>query len=399
MRSLAAAVAVACSAAVAVGLRVQQSKNNNPASQVHLALGRNASSAVVTWSTPLDGAPSVVQLVRCDNSTMWGDNENGGRRREDGAEDDDDALSGLSPPPVEVQGYARKFVDNGTLHNTQFVHRVTLTDLAPGARYCYRVADNSTQSSSSSSSGDRWGQLHSFRTFPAFSAEEWTSPSVTVFGDFGLENPRSLPWLQRDVAAGRSDLVVHNGDFAYDLCVVGFLMKRLVECTAAWCYGWRADGGGGGGGGAGGGGGGGGGAGGGGGGGDSPAPVPVALMLVDALGRSPHVVSIPSVPVLGATTTTARYRTHTHTCTCTHARLRPPTTRHYAPHRRYQNNGTWGDQWLESVTPVAATQYYMTSIGNHEPIYDSLHYRARFSMPGHDDPERLANGTENLWYR
>ena len=64
----------------------------------------------------------------------------------------------------------------------------------------------------------------------------------------------------------------------------------------------------------------------------------------------------------------------------------------------YKLNATWGDMWLDSVEPIASTQYYMTSIGNHEPIYDALNYRSRFSMPGHDDPDRLAASTENLWY-
>ena len=169
---------------------------HNPASQVHLSLGKNASEAVVTWSTPLEGASSAVQFSLCNNATA-----------------SDDAVALLHKwmtPPQEVQGYVRKFVDNGTLHHTQFIHRATLKPLEPASRYCYRVADNATLFGGA---GDGWSRLHTFRTFRGFSAE-WDSPRITVLGDFGLWNARSLPSLEKDVRAERSDLLVHNGDLA-----------------------------------------------------------------------------------------------------------------------------------------------------------------------------------------
>ena len=54
-------------------------------------------------------------------------------------------------------------------------------------------------------------------------------------------------------------------------------------------------------------------------------------------------------------------------------------------------NASRGDRWLNQMQPVAASQPYMVSQGNHESIYDGLGYSKRFTMPMH-------NQTSNLWY-
>ena len=47
--------------------------------------------------------------------------------------------------------------------------------------------------------------------------DETFSPTFAVYGDFGLQNARSLPYLKKDVAEGRIDGILHCGDIAYNL--------------------------------------------------------------------------------------------------------------------------------------------------------------------------------------
>jgi hypothetical protein len=93
-------------------------------------------------------------------------------------------------------------VDNGSLHHTLFIHRVTLKDLLPGIKYAYRVRN-----------GTDWGRPYGFKSLRTDS--EW-GPRFTVFGDMGLENAESLPNLMLEADIGVSDIYVHIGDFAYD---------------------------------------------------------------------------------------------------------------------------------------------------------------------------------------
>eukprot|EP00615_Pteridomonas_danica_P008672 CAMPEP_0114332848 /NCGR_PEP_ID=MMETSP0101-20121206/3369_1 /TAXON_ID=38822 ORGANISM="Pteridomonas danica, Strain PT" /NCGR_SAMPLE_ID=MMETSP0101 /ASSEMBLY_ACC=CAM_ASM_000211 /LENGTH=401 /DNA_ID=CAMNT_0001463685 /DNA_START=21 /DNA_END=1226 /DNA_ORIENTATION=- len=94
-----------------------------------------------------------------------------------------------------------KFVDNGTLHHTQYIHRATLVNLLPDHEYCYRIQSNPSSSQ------------YSFMTMPS----NLTNPSITVYGDLGLQNARSVPLLTSETESRRSHAIVHNGDFAYDM--------------------------------------------------------------------------------------------------------------------------------------------------------------------------------------
>ncbi len=69
-----------------------------------------------------------------------------------------------------------------------------------------------------------WSDLFWFRTFPSFdglaspssSSSSWKA-TFAVYGDLGNANAQSLPRLQRETQEGMYDLVMHVGDFAYDL--------------------------------------------------------------------------------------------------------------------------------------------------------------------------------------
>ena len=60
-----------------------------------------------------------------------------------------------------------------------------------------------------------WSDIFWFNTYPA-PLEKW-SPSFAVYGDMGNKNAVSLPALQRDTQSGMYDMILHVGDFAYDM--------------------------------------------------------------------------------------------------------------------------------------------------------------------------------------
>ena len=69
-----------------------------------------------------------------------------------------------------------------------------------------------------------WSDIFWFNTYPEPS-EKW-SPSFAVYGDMGNKNAVSLPALQRDTQSGMYDMILHVGDFAYDMNNVS---KRLAS--------------------------------------------------------------------------------------------------------------------------------------------------------------------------
>ena len=58
-----------------------------------------------------------------------------------------------------------------------------------------------------------WSDVFWFKTFPSGT---W-SPRLAVYGDMGNINAVSLPRLQRETQSGMYDMILHIGDFAYDM--------------------------------------------------------------------------------------------------------------------------------------------------------------------------------------
>ena len=54
-------------------------------------------------------------------------------------------------------------------------------------------------------------------TLRTLGSDESFSPTFAVYGDFGLENARSLPYLWKEVSEWQISAVLHCGDIAYDL--------------------------------------------------------------------------------------------------------------------------------------------------------------------------------------
>lgn len=123
-----------------------------------------------------------------------------------------------------ANGSYTKFTDDGPKKRSQYIHRVTLTNLTENTRYIYHC-------------GSRlgWSAEFWFNTLP--SGSDW-SPSLAIFGDMGNENAQSLAYLQEDAQRKLYDTILHVGDFAYDMhssdALVGDQFMRQVEPLAAY---------------------------------------------------------------------------------------------------------------------------------------------------------------------
>ena len=61
-----------------------------------------------------------------------------------------------------------------------------------------------------------WSNVFWFRAYPRADDVTW-SPRLAVFGDLGNIDPQALPRLQEEAQSDLYDMVLHIGDFAYDM--------------------------------------------------------------------------------------------------------------------------------------------------------------------------------------
>ncbi|KAJ2937495.1 hypothetical protein O0L34_g17538 [Tuta absoluta] len=141
--------------------------------QIHLAFGENLNDIVVMWST-LDKKEvgSVVHF-------------------------------GIGALDQTAEGECWLFVDDGPKKRSQWMHKVELTNLLPDTTYVYKVGCDYA-----------WSDQLVFKTPPA--GEDWVV-SAAIYGDLGLMNAHSLPYLREEAECGLYDFIIHVGDFAYDL--------------------------------------------------------------------------------------------------------------------------------------------------------------------------------------
>ncbi|KAK5604223.1 Acid phosphatase type 7 [Crenichthys baileyi] len=142
--------------------------------QVHLSYAGVPGSMVVTWTT----------FNKTESKVEYG--FEGGRLFE-----------------MSAKGDATVFVDSGEEKRKMFIHRVTLTGLKPAATYVYHCG-----------SDEGWSDIFSFT---ALNSSSSFSPRFALYGDLGNENPQSLARLQKETQQGMYDVVLHIGDFAYDM--------------------------------------------------------------------------------------------------------------------------------------------------------------------------------------
>ncbi|KAM6961305.1 acid phosphatase type 7 [Aplochiton taeniatus] len=163
--------------------------------QVHLSYPGVAGSMEVTWTT-FSETDSLVEY------SVWGSQ-----------------FFELS-----AKGSATLFVDGGKEKRKMFIHRVTLTGLKPASTYVYHCGSEAG-----------WSDVFFFKALedsPRF------SPRMALYGDMGNENPQSLARLQKETQQGMYDVILHIGDFAYDMDEdngrIGDEFMRQIQSIAAY---------------------------------------------------------------------------------------------------------------------------------------------------------------------
>ncbi|CAG2120724.1 unnamed protein product, partial [Medioppia subpectinata] len=164
--------------------------------QIHLAYGVGPTEMVVTWVT-MDSTPETTVEF------------------------------GQSPTGLNTitQGYATRFTDGGSEKRVMYIHRVVLKGLKPDEQYFYHCGSDS----------GGWSSVYWFKAMKE--GNTW-SPHLALIGDLGNVNGVSLPFLQKAVAKGKYDAVLHIGDFAYDMdsdnARVGDEFMRQMEPITAY---------------------------------------------------------------------------------------------------------------------------------------------------------------------
>lgn len=182
--------------------------------QIHLSLGANHTEIWVTWSTmkPPNGGS---RLVYCDLTTDPGcDVEtvfHGKLSEREVAEQDEKWIRATRVSKRILYTYRAKF-----------------QDITPGNHYIYRAESKHNQQTLSS---------RTYHYQPRNFDDYRTTFKLALYGDLGLVNGQSIPRLTQDVDDSLYDLIIHNGDFAYDLNThhgrYGDEFMRKIEPIAA----------------------------------------------------------------------------------------------------------------------------------------------------------------------
>ncbi|CAD5221007.1 unnamed protein product [Bursaphelenchus okinawaensis] len=111
----------------------------------------------------------------------------------------------------------------GFIKLSRYIHRATIGELESGKEYVYYV-------------GSRHGWSNEF-TFQALTERPEGGYKFAVYGDMGAVNSRSLGELQNQVREDNIDMILHVGDFAYNLDLldgrVGDQFFNKIESVAA----------------------------------------------------------------------------------------------------------------------------------------------------------------------
>uniref|UniRef100_A0A914QEN2 Purple acid phosphatase n=1 Tax=Panagrolaimus davidi TaxID=227884 RepID=A0A914QEN2_9BILA len=139
--------------------------------QVHISLGEDPFSMVITWVT-FEYAPTPIILY--------------------------------GPTIATTLRYPYGHTNNFTYNNvTRYVHTGTLSNLEPNTKYYYKVGTI-----------EGWSGLFNFTTFPAGNDFKFR---VCCFGDLAYRHGNIILDLFDAARNGWFDMIIHVGDIAYDL--------------------------------------------------------------------------------------------------------------------------------------------------------------------------------------
>lgn len=171
--------------------------------QLHVSLGSNGRELFITWST---GAPTKCDLKYNNVEKHCFTNDN--------------KFIECQEPSISVQSTrydlktkeykAPKRNISQSLSRTLHTYRARMTDL-DFMPYVYYVE----------CSDPRDSELKYKSEIYQLEMKDFDNPNrelaIAFYGDLGLVNAQSVPRLIKDVDERRYDLIIHNGDFAYDL--------------------------------------------------------------------------------------------------------------------------------------------------------------------------------------
>lgn len=125
---------------------------------------------------------------------------------------------------ASASGVTYDFVDPASLHRVRFNHDVVIKQLSFNTTYYYRVGDPDL---------GKWSKEYVLNTVP--NGDQVLR--LAILGDLGLVNSQSLQTLTTEVANNQVDMVLHVGDFAYDLHTdngtVGDMFMQSLEPIAS----------------------------------------------------------------------------------------------------------------------------------------------------------------------
>ncbi|XP_063384993.1 acid phosphatase type 7 isoform X3 [Cydia fagiglandana] len=160
--------------------------------QVHIAFGEKPNDIVLTWTTFNDTQGSY-------------------------------ATFGKEQLTDQASGYSTLFRDGGKQRRELYIHRVTLRGLDYDTTYVYNV-------------GSEFGMSERF-SFHVPPAGNDIKVRAAIYGDMGNRNAHSLSYLQEEAERGGFDLILHVGDFAYDMhdddARVGDQFMRQIQPIAS----------------------------------------------------------------------------------------------------------------------------------------------------------------------